>query len=283
MKNLHIPFGSKSFVMGIVNVTPNSFSGDGTLDQGPIYSEKKIATLIQEGVDIIDIGGESTKPGAIPVSLDEEMDRILPVIEAAQKYSDKALISIDTMKSEVAEAALKKGAHIINDVSGMTHDPKMAAVIAKYQPYIVLMDWVKNDDIESTDIGGRYATHHSDNIVQETKNRLKTLIDNALKAGIHKDKIIIDPGIGFGKTTKQSIELIKNIDQFKDLRFPILLGASRKSVIGFTFSAPADKRLGGSMAAHLYGLMKGVDIIRVHDTEHVQAARFLDILIRNNK
>ena len=243
-------------IMGILNVTPDSFSDGGQflkVENAFTHSVK----MIEEGADIIDIGGESTKPFADPVSTDEELSRVIPVIEKIRSEYD-ILISIDTTKSKVAEEAITSGANIINDVSAMEIDENMLQVAKNYNSPIVMMHMKgipKNMQNNPT----------YDHLITEIKDYLSSRVKCAINAGIDKKNIIIDPGIGFGKSVEHNFEIINNLDSFVDLGFPVLLGASRKSFIGLTLNVEEKDRLEGSIAANVIGLQKGAKIFRVHD------------------
>lgn len=243
-------------IMGILNVTPDSFSDGGQflkVENAFTHSVK----MIEEGADIIDIGGESTKPFADPVSTDEELSRVIPVIEKIRSEYD-ILISIDTTKSKVAEEAITAGANIINDVSAMEIDENMLQVAKNYNSPIVMMHMKgipKNMQNNPT----------YDHLITEIKDYLSSRVKCAINAGIDKKNIIIDPGIGFGKSVEHNFEIINNLDSFVDLGFPVLLGASRKSFIGLTLDVEEKDRLEGSIAANVIGLQKGAKIFRVHD------------------
>ena len=243
-------------IMGILNVTPDSFSDGGQflkVENAFTHSVK----MIEEGADIIDIGGESTKPFADPVSTDEELSRVIPVIEKIRSEYD-ILISIDTTKSKVAEEAITAGANIINDVSAMEIDENMLQIAKNYNSPIIMMHMKgipKNMQNNPT----------YDHLITEIKDYLSSRVKCAINAGIDKKNIIIDPGIGFGKSVEHNFEIINNLDSFVDLGFPVLLGASRKSFIGLTLNVEEKDRLEGSIAANVIGLQKGAKIFRVHD------------------
>ena len=253
----------QSLIMGILNVTPDSFSDGGQfLNKNSAIGHA--LKMIEEGADIIDIGGESTKPFSSPVSLDEELSRVLPVIEDLRKETD-VCISIDTTKSEVANQALEMGASIINDVSAMEFDEKMIGIALKFDCPIVLMHMKgipKN----------MQENPHYTSLISEIITYLNARIDFVLSKGIDKKKIIIDPGIGFGKSVENNFEIINNLNQFVDLGYPVMLGASRKSFIGITLDVPEDKRVEGSLAANIIGFQKGVSVFRVHDVDQTRKA-----------
>jgi dihydropteroate synthase len=262
-------FGKKTLIMGILNVTPDSF-----YDGGRNFERKKAIVkahqLYKDGADILDIGGESTRPGAETVTLSEEMDRVCPVIEAVAGEIDIP-ISIDTYKSEVAEEALKLGASIINDISGLTFDDTMAGIAAKYSSYIVLMH-IKGSP------KNMQVNPHYENLLEEISFFLKKSAERAMSSGVEKDKIIIDPGIGFGKTLEDNYRILNNIDYFKKMEFPLLIGLSRKSLIGKLYDND-DDRLFATIALNSISAMNGADIIRVHDVrEHYLACKSVEML-----
>jgi len=253
----------QSLIMGILNVTPDSFSDGGQfLNKNSAIGHA--LKMIEEGADIIDIGGESTKPFSSPVSLDEELSRVLPVIEDLRKETD-VCISIDTTKSEVANQALEMGASIINDVSAMEFDEKMIGIALKFDCPIVLMH------MKGIPKNMQENPHYS-SLISEIITYLNARIDFVLSKGIDRKKIIIDPGIGFGKSVENNFEIINNLNQFADLGYPVMLGASRKSFIGITLDVPEDKRVEGSLAANIIGFQKGVSVFRVHDVDQTRKA-----------
>lgn len=249
--------------MGILNVTPDSFS-----DAGKFFDRQKAidqALLMAEsGADILDIGGESSRPGAEPVDASTEIERVIPVIEAITPKI-KLPISVDTTKYEVAETAVKAGAGIINDITGLRADVKLASLAAKTGCHLVLMHMRGTPRTMQTDT-------HYDNIIGEISTFLKEAAGRAIKAGVAREKIIIDPGIGFGKSAEGNYILLKNLDRFLDLGFPLLVGASRKSFIGRSLNADVDQRLEGSIAAACYAILNGAAIVRVHDVAETKRA-----------
>jgi dihydropteroate synthase len=281
-----LAWGARTYVMGILNLTPDSFSGDGLLQgNAPVISAalEQAHRFVEQGADILDIGGESTRPGSLPVSLEEELERTIPVIEAIRKELD-ILVSIDTYKAAVAEAALEVGAHMVNDVWGFKADPDLAHVVARYHAPVVLMhnrsSWVHAEVKER--LGGRYVGIPYDNLMEDVKRELCESVALAHLAGIPDDRIILDPGIGFGKTVEQNLELIHHLDAICELGYPVLLGPSRKSFIGYTLNLPADQRLEGTIAAVVVGILRGASIIRVHDVQAVtRAIRMTDALIEH--
>ncbi len=254
--------------MGIINVTPDSFSGDGLgCDvEAAVEQAKRMAA---EGADIIDVGGESTRPGAPEVSTAEEISRVVPVIERLKAEIDLP-ISIDSYKAEVAEAAVKAGASLLNDVWGLKRDLKLAQVAARYKLPIILTSSQRDAPVE--------------NLIPAVLDSLHWAIDRAVEAGIPPENIIVDPGFGFGKTVAQNLEVLRRLGELRILGKPILLGTSRKSTIGKVLGdVPAADRLFGTVATTAIGIMNGADIIRVHDVkENAQAARMVDAVIRGS-
>lgn len=238
-----------TYIMGILNVTPDSFSDGGkfnTLDAALFQAEK----MILEGADILDIGGESTRPGYTPITDAEEIERTVPVIEHIKNRFDIP-ISIDTYKSSVAKAALQSGADLVNDIWGFKHDSKLAETVFKYQAVCCLMH-------------NRSEAIYQ-NFIPDILDDLKECISIAKNAGIPDDRIILDPGVGFGKTYEMNLEIIREVHRIKELGYPVLLGTSRKSVIGLTLDTPADERIEGTLATTIYGMMNGCSFVRVHD------------------
>lgn len=281
-------WGSRTYVMGVLNITPDSFSGDGLLqgselDQAIAAAVEQGRRFVNQGADILDVGGESTRPGSHPVSAEEEMERVLPVIRRLAEEGVGALISIDTYKAEVAEAALQAGAHMVNDVWGLRADPRLAEVVARYGVPIVLMhnrsSWAHAEIRER--LGGRYVGVPYENLIEDICRELLESVALAHQAGIGDGQIILDPGIGFGKTVEQNLELIDRLEEVRRLGYPILLGPSRKSFIGYTLDLPPDQRLEGTAAAVAVGIVRGADIVRVHDVgPMVRVARMTDALVR---
>jgi len=253
----------QSLIMGILNVTPDSFSDGGK------YLEKNNAinhalAMIDNGADIIDVGGESTRPFSDPVSLDEEISRVIPVIEGIRKESD-VCISIDTTKSEVATAALDSGASLINDVSAMEVDPLMIDVALKFDCPIIIMH-MKGTPKNMQD------NPQYESLISDIKDYLQERVDFIVSKGINSKKIVIDPGIGFGKTVENNFEIINNLNHFTKMGLPVMLGASRKSFIGISLDLPEEDRLEGSLAANIIGLQNGAKIFRVHDVAETNKA-----------
>lgn len=280
-----LEFGKRTYIMGILNVTPDSFSGDGLLNGSETVRAalEQAHRFIEEGADILDIGGESTRPGSQTVSLQEEMDRVLPVVEAINLSGLETILSIDTYKAAVAEAALQHGAHWINDVWGVHADPGMAGVAARFHCPIVLMhnrSKPSQADLQER-LGGRYIGAHYSDLIEDIKAELMESVGLATAAGVSQDQIILDPGIGFGKTVEQNLTLVNELKKIKELGYPVLLGASRKSFIGYTLNLPPEERLEGTAAVCAIGISRGADILRVHDVAVMaRVARMADALTR---
>jgi dihydropteroate synthase len=278
-------WGARTYVMGILNVTPDSFSGDGLIAKGDAVqvSIEQARSFVASNVDVLDVGGESTRPGSAPVTMDEELQRVIPVIRALKENFPDILISIDTYKAHVAEEAVKAGAHIINDVWGLRADPALANIAAKYKTPVILMHNRSNPaSIEvRAQLGNAYIGSEYQNLIEDVKRELMDSVTLARAGGISDERIILDPGIGFGKTVSHNLELINRLDEIRALGFPVLLGPSRKSFIGFTLDLPADQRVEGTAAAIAVGIARGADIIRVHDVEHMRRiAKMTDAIVR---
>ena len=274
-------WGERTYIMGVVNLTPDSFSGDGLGDsiEGALEQAWR---MIEEGADIIDVGGESTRPGSEPLSAEEELRRVIPVIrELAQRT--EVPISIDTYKAKVAQEALAAGAHLVNDVWGLRMDPLLANVAARHQVPVVLMHNRSRpkDAVQTERLGGCYLGVEYKDLMGDIIRELRETIALALESGIEWEKIIVDPGIGFGKTVEQSLTVMAELAELKVLGRPILLGPSRKSFIGYTLDLPPDERIEGTAAAVAIGIANGVDILRVHDVkEMARVARMTDAMVR---
>ena len=263
----------QSLIMGILNVTPDSFSDGGK------YLEKNTAInhaleMIDQGADIIDIGGESTRPFSDPVSLKEEISRVVPVIEGIRKKSD-ICISIDTTKSQVATAALNSGASVINDVSAMEVDPLMVDVALKFDCPLIIMHMKGTPKNMQDD-------PQYESLISDIKDYLLDRANFIISKGINSKKIVIDPGIGFGKTVENNFEIINNLKHFTSMDFPVLLGASRKSFIGISLNLPEEDRLEGSLAANIIGFQNGAKIFRVHDVAETNKALIIANKIFNS-
>lgn len=278
-------WGSRTYVMGILNVTPDSFSGDGMLAKGDVIEQavQQAKGFIASGADILDVGGESTRPGSAPVNAEDEMERVVPVIHALKKNFPNILISIDTYKAQVAEAAISAGAQIVNDVWGLRADSLLAGVAAKHKTPVILMHNRSNPasvDVREN-LGNAYIGSEYQNLIEDVKRELLECVALAKNAGVAESHIVLDPGIGFGKTREHNLELINRLDQIRSLGYPILLGTSRKSFIGFTLDLPADQRVEGTAATVSVGITRGADIIRAHDVkEMARVAKMTDALVR---
>jgi dihydropteroate synthase len=279
-------WGSRTYVMGILNVTPDSFSGDGIIAKGDVvdFAVKQAADFLNNGADILDVGGESTRPGSAPVNAEEEMERVLPVIEALHVNFPNAIISVDTYKASVAEAAIRAGAHIVNDVWSFRADSEIASVAARYKTPVILMHNRSNPaSVEVREkLGGTYLGAEYADLLEDVKRELLVSVEIAKNAGVGENVILLDPGIGFGKTREHNLELINRLGEIRLLGYPILLGTSRKSFIGFTLDLPPDQRIEGTAATVAVGITRGADIIRVHDVkEMARVAKMTDAMVRN--
>lgn len=266
-----LPWHRRTIVMGILNVTPDSFS-DGGAYEAVDAAVTRARELVAAGADIIDVGGESTRPagvygeGAHEVSAEEEKERVLPVISRLASEVD-APISVDTYKADVAEAAIVSGAHIVNDVWGLKRDPRMAAVAARYDAPVIMMH-------------NRERIDYDGPLMREIIDDLRQSIALARAAGVREERMILDPGIGFAKTYDHSLEVMHHLEQIVYMGYPVLLGTSRKSLIGNTLDLPVDQRVEGTAATVSYGIQKGCHIIRVHDVqEMVRVCRMTDALV----
>ena len=275
--------------MGVINVTPDSFSGDGLLAGEGSPLEVALAqaqAFAAEGADMLDVGGESTRPGSQAITPEEELDRVVPVIEALAGAGLGVWISVDTSKALVAEAALQAGAHWINDVWGLRADPAMAGVAARYQAPVILMHnrlQPANAELQPR-LEGRYVGVEYNNLLEDIKTELLQSVALAHTAGIADRHIILDPGIGFGKTVAQNLELLDRLDELRILGYPLLVGPSRKSFIGFTLDLPPDQRVEGTAAAVAISIARRVDIVRVHDVRAIaRVVRMADAIVRRNE
>jgi dihydropteroate synthase len=268
-RNTEFQWGERTYVMGVCNLSPDSFAGDGLGDdiEATVAQAKR---MVAEGADIIDIGGESTRPGTEPLPVDDVDDELRLVIPAIERLVTELSVplSIDTYKAEVASRAVKAGASIINDIWGLKRDPQIARVAAETGVPIILM------------ANQRDAPPHT-GIMAKVISDLERSINLAIEAGVAGENIIIDPGIGFGKSLEQNLELINRLHELTHLGRPILLGTSRKSVIGMVLDLPTDQRLEGNLAATAIGIANGVDMVRVHDVmPTVRVCRMSDAIIR---
>jgi len=260
-------WGERTYVMGIINVSPDSFSGDGldSVDAAVAQAQRFAA----EGVDILDVGGESTRPNSAPITVDEELRRVIPVLERLAGKVEVPL-SVDTYKFEVARRALDAGAEMLNDIWGLKQEPRLAELAAQRGVPIILMSNQREDTQR--------------NIVPAVIADLKRAIDMALDAGVPWENIIVDPGVGFGKTLEQNLELVRRLDELKALGRPVLLGTSRKSMIGLVLDLPPEQRLEGTAASVAIGIAGGADIIRVHDVkEMMRVCRMSDAIVRGRR
>lgn len=267
VRDRSLTFGERTLIMGILNVTPDSFSDGGdffTVDRAVDQAKRMIA----EGADIIDLGGESSRPGHLQITAQEELNRVLPVIVRLAAETD-TIISLDTIRAEVAEEAIHHGVHLINDIWGLQGDPAMAEVVARLQVPVVIMHNQATTDY--TDLMGDMTAFFQRSLAI------------AREAGIPEDQIILDPGIGFGKTPLQNVEVMGHLEPFVDLGYPFLLATSRKSTLGKILDLPPKERLEGTIATTVLGIAQGVDMVRVHDVkENLRAALVADAIIRGN-
>lgn len=267
INNKTFNIGERTYVMGILNITPDSFSDGGCFNSIEV-ARTHVKQMIEEGADLIDVGGESTRPDHTPVSEEEEIKRVIPIIEMIRDEFDVA-ISIDTYKANVAEAAIQAGAGLINDVWGFKADSRMAEVAAQYGVPCCLM-------------------HNRDNknyghLMEEVLEDLRESIAIAKAAGVKEEQIILDPGIGFAKTLEQNLQVMNHLEDIRTLGYPILLGTSRKSMIGLALDLPVNERLEGTLATTVIGMMKGAcDFVRVHDVKpNVRVAKMTDAIMRS--
>lgn len=268
IRNTEFDVKNHTYIMGILNVTPDSFSDGGkwdTLD----HAMKHMETMLADGADLIDVGGESTRPGHTPVGAQEEIERVLPVIEAIRSRFDVP-ISVDTYKGSVADASLKAGADLINDVWGLKYDPEMAPVIARHNAPCCLMHNKENTEYN--------------NFLVDMLSETQECVNIARKAGIKDENIILDPGVGFGKTYEMNLETMNHLELFQHLGFPVLLGTSRKSMIGLTLDLPVDQRVEGTLATSVIGVMKGCAFVRVHDVkENRRVIQMTEAILGRNR
>jgi len=263
--NRNFEIGNHTYVMGILNVTPDSFSDGGQYNNMDTVLFR-VEEMIKEGADIIDVGGESTRPGYEQISADEEIDRVVPVIEQIKERFDIP-VSLDTYKATVAKAGIVAGADLINDIWGLKYDECMADVIAGADVPCCLMHNRKEPNYQ--------------NFIQDVLADLIESVQLAQKAGIKQDKIITDPGIGFAKSYEQNLLLLQKLEVLKSLGYPVLLGTSRKSVIGLTLDLPAHQRINGTIATTVLGVVKGCSFVRVHDIkENVQAIKMAEAILQ---
>jgi len=271
VRDREIPLQDRTLIMGVLNVTPDSFSDGGSFES-PDAAVRHALAMIEQGADIIDIGGESSRPGSEPVSAGAEIDRIVPVIRSLSATSG-IVLSVDTTKAEVAEAALAAGAHVINDISGLTFDPQMRDVVRRHRAGLVIMH------MQGTPKTMQDAPHYDD-VAAEVADYLRCRVEEAVDAGIPRDSLVVDPGIGFGKTIDHNVELMRRLSEISRVcGRPILIGVSRKRFIGTITGRDVQDRLAGSLAAMAYAICRGARIIRVHDVkESCDVARMMDKL-----
>lgn len=268
----NLDFSKKTYVMGILNRTPDSFSDGGKFAREEDAVKHALA-MVRNGADIIDIGGESTRPGSSPVSTEEELQRVMPIIERLRAMIDVP-ISIDTSKARVAEAALKNGASMVNDITGLKSDRDMARVVAEYGVPLVVMHMKGAPSTMQQD-------PHYEDLIEEIKRSLRESIEIAKEFGIDENKIIIDPGIGFGKTLKHNLQIIKELYRFRALDRPIMIGVSRKSFIGKLLDCDVNERVMGTASCLALAIANGANIIRVHDVkEMIEVAQVADSICR---
>ena len=269
-------WGERTYIMGIVNVSPDSFSGDGASDIETAVAQAY--RFVDEGADILDIGGESTRPGFSQITVEEELRRVVPVIERLASRINVPL-SIDSSKYEVAKQSLAAGASILNDQWGLKTEPKLAELAAKRNVPIILMS--NQRDIGGYDAGvGRDTANYND-VMSEVITSLRKSVAAAQRAGVSKENIIIDPGIGFGKTWQQDIEIIRRLKELETMGLPILVGTSRKSLIKMVLNLPANQRVEGTAATVAVSIANGADIVRVHDVKQmVRVCKMTDAIIR---
>jgi dihydropteroate synthase len=278
MSEPRFAWGSRTYVMGIVNVTPDSFSGDGLVDPPAAVAHGQ--RLVSDGADLLDVGGESTRPGAHSVGVEEERRRVVPVIEALAAAVDVPL-SVDTYRAAVAEEAIAAGARMVNDVWGFTRDPELAQVVARSQVFAIAMHNRRSDTTRHEGIGGYVTRADYQDLVAEICQDLRHSVEILVRAGVPEERIILDPGIGFGKTPTQNLEVLRRLGEIKALGFPLLLGTSRKSFIGLALGLPPEERVEGTAATVALGIREGADLVRVHDLPAMaRVARMADVIVR---
>ena len=269
-------WGERTYVMGIINVSPESFSGDGLAD--PEAAVAQAQRFVTEGADILDIGGESTRPGSSPITAEEETRRVVPVIEQVASRVTVP-VSVDTRKSAVASRALEAGAAIINDQWGLKTDPRLAELAAARGAPLIIMS--NQRDKGGYDADARRDSGSYEDVIAEVTSSLRNSLEVALRAGVPRENVIIDPGLGFGKTWQQDIEILRRLTELKGLGRPILIGPSRKSMIKMVLDLPAEDRVEGTAATVAIGIANGADIVRVHDVRQmVRVCRMTDAIVR---
>ncbi len=275
--NIEFYWGKRTYVMGIVNISPDSFSGDGLPDitSAVIQAQR----MVEDGADILDVGGESTRPGSSSIQVEEELARVIPVIE---KLSSVATVpvSVDTYKWEVAAKALEAGATMLNDQWGLKREPRLGELAAKWDIPIILMS--NQRDKGSYDTAVQRDTSEYADVMSEVISSHKSSVELALSLGVPHHNIILDPGIGFGKTWQQDIEIVRRLRELKSLDYPVLMGPSRKSLIKMVLNLPANDRIEGTAAVVTVSIVNGADIVRVHDVKQmVRVCRMTDAIVRS--
>jgi len=274
--NAEFHWGERTYVMGIINLSPDSFSGDGITDLEAVLAQAR--RFVSEGADILDVGGESTRPGSPPVSVDDEIKRVVPAIERLASEVSIPL-SVDTYKSDVAQQALEAGATMINDQWGLKRDQRLAELAAERDVPIILMS--NQRDKGGYDSRIQRDTAYYEELMTEVTSSLRKSLELALKLNVPRENIILDPGIGFGKTWKQELEIIRRLGELKEMERPILIGPSRKSFIKMVLDLPVDERVEGTAAAIAIGIANGADIVRVHDVQQMaRVCRMSDAIVR---
>ena len=276
--NKEINWGTHTHVMGIINLTPDSFSGDGLVKDEHVIEKALMQArqMISNGAEMLDLGAESSRPGAGLVTATEEALRLMPVLKAIRETEKEIILSVDTYKSEVAEKALKAGADWVNDIWGLRFDPEMAGMVQRFGARVILM----HNGRELGETSNKKKQAKSTDTVKWVMEGLKESIEIAKQAGIKDDDIILDAGIGFGKSVEENLELVNRLDEFNSMGYPLLIGPSRKSFIGATLNLPVEQRLKGTAAAVAISIARGADIIRVHDVcEMTRMARMCDAIL----
>lgn len=275
---------TRTTIMGILNITPDSFSGDGLWGEEDVLAAAvaQAQQFVSDGADILDIGAESTRPGSVPITAEEELNRVVPIIRAVRQ-AVTVPISIDTYRAEVARAALDAGADWVNDVWGLRMDEQMAPLVAERGCPVVMMHnrSKPKDAVQEERLGGRYVGVHYDDLFADITRELQESIALAHSAGVKDEQIILDPGIGFGKTVPQNLQLLNGLHYFQALGYPLLVGSSRKSFIGYTLNLPPDERVEGTAATVAIAIARGADIVRVHDVKAMaRVAKMTDAIVR---
>lgn len=271
-------WGTHTHVMGIINLTPDSFSGDGLVKDEQVLERALLQArqMISDGAEMLDLGAESSRPGAGLVTASEEIERLIPALKVIREAEKEIILSVDTYKSEVAEKALKAGADWVNDIWGLRFDPEMAEVVQRYGAGVILM----HNGRELGETSNERKETKPRDTVKWVMEGLKESIEVAKQAGIKDENIILDAGIGFGKSVEENLELVNRLDEFKSIGYPLLIGPSRKSFIGATLDLPVEQRLEGTAAAVAISIVRGADIIRVHDVREMsRVAKMCDAIL----